>query len=89
MYLCYNILLIQNNLKGEYPCKTQPKNIQKKMRQLTPIPCFHTRFSRRYEVVEMRDMLGISHDGFWYGDLLEYIVKGIENLRKKWTKTSR
>lgn len=36
--------------------------------------------------VEMRDMLGISHDGFWYGDLLEYIVKGIENLRKKWNE---
>ena len=33
---------------------------------------------------EMRDLLSISHDGFWYGDLLEYIVNGIRNLREKW-----
>ena len=34
--------------------------------------------------VEMRNLLGISHDGFWYADLLEYIVNGIENLKKEW-----
>ena len=38
---------------------------------------------RNMTFVEMRDMLGISHDGFWYGNLLEYIVKGIENLKKE------
>ena len=34
--------------------------------------------------VEMRNLLGISHDGFWFGDLLEYIVKGIGYLREEW-----
>ena len=36
--------------------------------------------------VEIRDMLGISHDGRWYGNLLAYIVKGIENLKKEWNE---
>ena len=36
--------------------------------------------------VEMRDMLGISHNGRWYGKLLGYIVKGIEDLEKEWNE---
>ena len=33
--------------------------------------------------VDMKKLLGISHDGFWYRDLLAYIVNGIENLEKE------
>ena len=34
--------------------------------------------------VEMRNLLGISHDGFWYAGLLAYIVNGIRNLKEEW-----
>ena len=36
---------------------------------------------------EMRDLLGISHNGSWYGKLLAYIVTGIENLEKEWDES--
>lgn len=34
--------------------------------------------------VEMRDLLGISHDGFWYRDLLLYIWNKIMDLAEEW-----
>ena len=36
--------------------------------------------------VEMRNLLSISHDGFWYRNLLAYIVNGIENLEEAWNE---
>ena len=33
---------------------------------------------------EMRDLLGISHNGNWYAVFLEYIVVGIKKLKKEW-----
>ena len=47
----------------------------------------HLISKRNMKFVEMRDMLGISHDGFWYKNLLAYIVSGIENLKEKWNES--
>lgn len=33
---------------------------------------------------EMRDLLGISHNGNWYAVFLAYIVDGIKKLKKEW-----
>ena len=33
---------------------------------------------------EMRDLLGISHNGNWYAVFLAYIVDGIKNLKEEW-----
>ena len=37
--------------------------------------------------VEMKRLLCISHDGFWYRNLLAYVVNGIENLEKEWNES--
>jgi hypothetical protein len=42
---------------------------------------------RNMSFVEMRDLLGISHNGNWYANLLAYIVKGIKNLKEKWNES--
>lgn len=34
--------------------------------------------------VEMRELLGIGHDGFWYKDLLLYIWNKIMDLAEEW-----
>jgi len=42
---------------------------------------------QKVKFAEIRDLLGISHDGNWYRDLLEYIVNGIQNLKKEWSES--
>lgn len=46
----------------------------------------HLISQREMNFVEMRELLGISHNGFWYRNLLAYIVSGIRSLKKaeKW-----
>ena len=36
------------------------------------------------QFAEMRDLLGISHNGNWYRSFLMYIVNRIEGLKEKW-----
>ena len=47
----------------------------------------HLVSQRNMNFVEMRNLLGISHDGFWYKNLLAYIVDGIENLKEEWNES--
>ena len=46
----------------------------------------HLVSEREMNFVEMRNMLGINHDGFWYRNLLAYIVNRIENLEETWNE---
>lgn len=41
----------------------------------------------KMKFAKMRDLLGISHNGNWYRNLLAYIVRGIENLKKEWNES--
>jgi hypothetical protein len=46
----------------------------------------HLVSQQKMKFAEMRDLLGISHNGNWYANLLAYIVNRIRNLKEEWNE---